>query len=113
MKTLISFLLLGICLSSFANCEKAALWEAKKYVSMKLMTHTVSLYAEMIESHEKYGKCSFIIDVYHQSNFDPVKLNVKMVEYTDGDCCEKVEIDNTFPEYLINNQDKFNKFIIK
>ena len=30
-----------------------------------------------------------------------------------GHIYEKVEIDNTFPEYLINNQNKFNKFIIK
>ena len=30
-----------------------------------------------------------------------------------GHIYEKVEIDNTFPKYLINNQDKFNKFIIK
>ncbi len=56
------------------------------------MPHTVSLDVVIVENNQRFGRGSYSIDVYHPSNFHPMKLEVNMVEYADGDGCEIVDI---------------------
>ena len=66
-------------------------------ISLKLKTFAHSQFAD-----EKFSSASVI----------KKKIDKSIDLFERGHQYMKVEIDNTFPNYLKNNQDKFNKFIV-
>ena len=58
-------------------------------------------------AHTEYDKDKF-------TNLDTIKENINSMKdlFNKGYQYHKVKLDNTFPEYILNNQEKFNQWII-
>ena len=59
-----------------------------------------------------FAHSEFADDKYSSSKVIKKKIDLRMDLFERGHIYQKKEIDNTFPKYLIDNQDKFKKFII-
>ena len=59
-----------------------------------------------------FAHSEFADDKYSSPKVIKKKIDLRMDLFERGHIYQKKEIDNTFPKYLIDNQDKFKKFII-
>ena len=59
-----------------------------------------------------FAHSEFAGDKYSSPKVIKKKIDLRMDLFERGHIYQKKEIDNTFPKYLIDNQDKFKKFII-
>ena len=59
-----------------------------------------------------FAHSEFADDKYSSPKVIKKKIDLRIDLFERGHIYQKKEIDNTFPKYLIDNQDKFKKFII-
>ena len=59
-----------------------------------------------------FAHSDFAEDKYSSPKIIKKKIDLRIDLFERGHIYKKKEIDNTFPKYLNENQDKFKKFII-
>ena len=77
-------------------------WHFNNLMQPEDISKKLKTYAHIEFSGNKFSSIEVISE----------KIEKKIDLFNRGEKYEKVKIDNTFPEYLINNLDKYKKYIV-
>ena len=92
-----------VLVNTFLNLNFTSFLPSKLSYFAPLIIGTIGLYLIRIEfSGNKFSSIEVISE----------KIEKKIDLFNRGEKYKKIKIDDTFPEYLINNLDKYKKYIV-